>query len=46
MYSDYLYNIDFEVKFLGFTCMCIGENTFYHPKFQLYALSSSFRFMQ
>jgi hypothetical protein len=30
----YWYNIHFVIKFLGFICMCIGENAFYHPKFQ------------
>jgi hypothetical protein len=30
----YMYNIHFVVKFLGFTYMCIGEKTFYHPKIQ------------
>jgi hypothetical protein len=34
-FKIYWYNIYFVVKFLGFTCMCIGEKTFYYPKFEL-----------
>jgi len=34
------------VKLLGFTCICVGEKTFYHPKFSLYALGLGFRLMQ
>jgi hypothetical protein len=35
------YNIIFVIKLLGFICMCIGGKTFYHHKFQLYALGSN-----
>jgi hypothetical protein len=35
LHLSLLVNIHFAIKFLGFTCMCIGEKTFYHPKFQL-----------
>jgi hypothetical protein len=36
----------FVVKLLGFPCMCIGEKTFYHSKFQLLTINSSFKLMQ